>query len=217
MMRAAAHVRGPKFTAEDRAIAINTAPPRATGNKRIATAATLRARIGGYAVDMVILSAIAMVTAMLGGLALLLSTDFAKQDATNGDMYVFAAAIGGGGALVWTALNLTLLATRRQTGGQYVAGLRLTRVDDAPLSARDLLVWWFCLNPLLFSWPIGGLVGFALFIVTALTSAEIMLILAILLTALCFAAPIAAAVSALFDEQNRGLHDRVVGTIVVPA
>lgn len=217
MMRASAHARGRSSTAEDRIIATNIAPPRATENGRIAPAATLRARIGGYAVDMVILSAIAMVIAVLGGFALLLSTDFAEQDATNGDMYVFAAAIGIGGAFVWTALNLALLATRRQTGGQYVAGLRLARIDGAPLSARDVLVWWFCLNPLLFSWPIAGLVGFALLIVTALTSAQIMLILSMLLIALCVVAPVAAVVSALFDRDNRGLHDRVVGTIVVPA
>lgn len=180
-------------------------------------AATLRARVGGYVVDMVILSAIAMVTAVLGGFALLLSTDFAEQDATNGDMYVFAATIGAGGAVVWTALNLALLATRRQTGGQYVAGLRLARIDGGPLTLRDALVWWFCLNPLLFSWPMAGLVGFSLLILTALTSAQVMLILAMLVIMLCLVAPVVALVSALFDTRNRALHDRVAGTVVVPA
>jgi hypothetical protein len=207
----------PKFTAEDRAIATNIAPPRATGNERTATAATLRARIGGYVVDMVILSAIAMVAAVLGGLALLLSTDFAEQDATNADMYAFAATMGAGGVVMWTALNLILLATRRQTGGQYVAGLRLARIDGERLTLRSLLAWWFCLNPLLFSWPMAGLAGFSLLIVTALTNAQILLILATLVIILCVAAPVAAIVSALFDRDNRGLQDRVLGTIVVPA
>ena len=34
---------------------------------------------------------------------------------------------------------------------------------------------------------------------------------------LCALAPIIAFVAALTDDQNRTLHDRIVGTIVVPA
>ena len=37
-----------------------------------------------------------------------------------------------------------------------------------------------------------------------------------LVVLLCVAAPIAAFVSALIDAQNRALHDRVGGTVVVP-
>ena len=34
---------------------------------------------------------------------------------------------------------------------------------------------------------------------------------------LCLVAPLLAIVSALLDRQNRTLHDRIVGVVVVPA
>lgn len=166
---------------------------------------------------MVILSAITMVVTVLSGFVLLLSTDFAEQDPSNADVYVFTSVIGVGCTAIWTVLNLTLLALRRQTGGQYVAGIRLARSDGKPLSLYDLLSWWACFNPLLFSWPVAAVVGFAVLLSAGLLDSRSMLALGFFVIFVCLAAPIASAVSALFDAQNRGLHDRTVGTIVVPA
>jgi len=166
---------------------------------------------------MVILSAITMIVLAVGGFLLLVFIDFGEQDPSNADIYVFTSIIGVGCPAIWTALNLILLAVRRQTGGQYVAGIRLARSDGGELSRRDLAGWWLCLNPLFFSWPIAGVVGYAVLVPAALVASRTMLTLGIFGIAVCLAAPIAAIVSALFDRDNRGLHDRVLGTIVVSA
>jgi uncharacterized RDD family membrane protein YckC len=174
--------------------------------------------MGGYVVDMVILSAIAMVVAVLAGFFLLLSTDFANdRDAQDSDMFIAAITLVAGTAGGWTLLNLALLATRRQTGGQYVAGLRLAREDGRPLSLRDAAVWWFAGSPLLFSWPIAGSAGVGLLMITALSPGDVLIFVSLLVLALCAVMPIVALVAGVLDSRNRGLHDRIAGTVVVHA
>ncbi len=166
---------------------------------------------------MVIFAAIAMFVVVIAGFVLLASTGWAEQDASDAELYAFLAIIGVGAPAIWTALNLALLATRRQTGGQYVAGLRVARADGAPVAARDALAWWFCLNPLLFSWPMAIVTGFPLAAVIALALGAFTVFVFTALMFLCLLAPVAALVSSALDAQNRALHDRVVGTLVVPA
>lgn len=192
----------------------SSVPPASTAARPVP--ATLRARTGGYVVDMVILSAIIMVVGVLAGFLLLLSTDFAQdRDAQDSDIVIAALTLLIGTAGGWSVLNLALLATRQQTGGHYVAGLRLAREDGGRLAGRDAVVWWFCLNPLLFSWPVAGSVGVALLILTGITAADALLFATLLVMTLCVVMPIVALVAALFDDRNRGLHDRVAGTVVI--
>lgn len=176
-------------------------------------AASLRARIGGYVVDMVILSAIGMVVVVAAGAMLLFATDLGEQDATDPQYYAFFSMIGLGAPLIWTALNLALLSTRGQTGGQYVAGLRLRRADGGQLTRANVAAWWFSFNPLLFSWPMSLLVGFPLLVIAGLTQNRALLAAAFLAIGVCLIAPVAALVSVLFDRGRRGLHDRIAGTI----
>lgn len=166
---------------------------------------------------MVIFAAIAMFVVVIAGFVLLASTGWAEQDASDAELYAFLAIIGVGAPAIWTALNLALLSTRRQTGGQYVAGLRVARADGAPFAPRHALAWWFCLNPLLFSWPMAVVTGFPLAAVIALALGAFTVFAFTALMVLCLLAPLAALVSAMLDAQNRALHDRVVGTLVVPA
>ncbi len=177
----------------------------------------MRARIGGYVVDTVIFAAIAMIVLVLAGFLLLATTDWAKKDPSDPQFYMFLAIIGLGTPIVWTLLNLGLLATRGQTGGQYVAGIRLTREDGSPLSMRDAAAWWFCFNPLLFSWPMACVAGLPLAAVIALVLSRLTVVVFGVLMTICIAAPVIALVSAFFDAQHRGLHDRIVGTVAVPA
>lgn len=165
---------------------------------------------------MVILCAIAMVVLTIGGLLLLFSIDFGEQDPSNADLYLFTAIIGVGCVVIWTVLNLFLLATRSQTGGQYVAGIRLTRNDGAAVSLPDAAAWWLCVNPLLFCWPIAGVAGYALLLPAALLASNAMLIIGIFVIIVSIVSPLAAFASALLDRDNRGLHDRIIGTRVVP-
>ncbi len=182
-----------------------------------ASVANLRARAGGYVVDMVIFAAIAMILTVIAGLILLLRTDWAKQDASDADLYAFLATIGLGVPVVWTVLNLALLTTRRQTGGQYVAGIRLAREDGGRLSARNAAAWWFCLNPLLFSWPMALVAGLPLAGVLALVLSNLTVVAFGVIVLLCAVSPLVALIAAATDAQNRTLHDRVVGVIVAPA
>jgi uncharacterized RDD family membrane protein YckC len=177
--------------------------------------ASVRQRAAGYAVDMVIFAAVTMVVTVIAGLQLLLFTHGATQDSTK-SVYAFLAIVGLGIPVSWTILNLALLTRRRQTGGQYVAGVRLAREDGQPLSTRDAVAWWFCLNPVLFSWPTAVTTTLPLvFVISLLLSRVAIVVFGVVLT-LCIAAPLVALVSALQDGRNRTLHDRIVGTIVVP-
>lgn len=179
--------------------------------------AGMRARIGGYVVDMIIFAAIAMVIIVFAGFLLLATTDWAKKDPSDPQFYLFLGIIGIATPLVWTLLNVTLLATRGQTGGQYVAGLRLTREDGSRLHLRDAAAWWFFFNPLLFSWPMAGVVGFPLAAIIAIVLSRLTIVVFGVLMIVCIASPLIALASALFDAQNRALHDRLIGTIAMPA
>ena len=176
----------------------------------------MRQRVGGYVVDMVIFAAVAMVVTVIAGLQLLLVTRGATQDSTK-SVYAFLAIVGLGIPLCWSALNVALLATRRQTGGQYVAGVRLLREDGRPFSARDAAAWWFCLNPVLFNWPAGAIYFVTAFFVTSLLLSRLGIVVFGVGLTLCLIAPLLALISALLDGQNRTLHDRIVGVHVVPA
>jgi uncharacterized RDD family membrane protein YckC len=165
---------------------------------------------------MVIFAATAMLVVVIAGLELLLVTDGATRD-SDPAIYAFLAIIGLGTPLAWSALNLLILMTRRQTAGHYVAGIRLAREDGAEPRRRDLLTWWFCLNPALFSWPMAVVTGLPLAFVISLLLQRATLAFFGTLIVLCVVAPVVALIAAATDGRRRGLHDRVAGTIVVPA
>ena len=177
----------------------------------------MRARIGGYVVDMVIFAAVAMVMIVIAGALLLFATDFAEQDPSDADTYTFLGVIALGTPAAWTLLNLPLLTTRGQTGGQYVAGVRVVREGDGRATAGQCAAWWFCLNPLLFSWPMAIVVGFPLAAVVALVIDEFAVVVTAAIVVLCAVAPLIALFSAGFDRRNRTLYDRIAGTRVIPA
>ncbi|MDE3096055.1 MAG: RDD family protein [Chloroflexota bacterium] len=189
--------------------------PRTAGQR--AAVASVRARAGGYIVDMVILAAVSLVLVVAGGLFVLISTGWATSNISDPVVYEALAIVGLGTPLVWSLMNLLLLATRQQTGGQYVAGVRLAREDGAPLTRANLLAWWFLVNPLLFSWPMACAAGLPLAGVISLALGRLTVAVFVTVVTLCVVAPLIALVSAALDGQNRALHDRIVGTVVVPA
>ncbi len=109
---------------------------------------------------MVIFAAVAMVVTVIAGLQLLLITRGATEDSDNA-VYAFLAIIGLGTPLAWSVLNLAVLATRGQTGGQYVAGVRLAREDGRPLSKRDAAGLVVLLQPAAFQLADGDCDGLA--------------------------------------------------------
>lgn len=176
----------------------------------------MRQRIGGYVVDMVIFAAVTMVVTVIAGLQLLLVTHGATHDPSDAEAYTFLASIGLGIPVVWTILNVAVLRWRQQTGGQYVAGVRVAREDGQALSTRDAFAWWFCLNPVLFSWPAALTTSLPLAFVASLTLSRAGIVVFGIVITLCVVAPLLAIISALLDRQNRTLHDRIVGVVVVP-
>lgn len=189
--------------------------PRAAGPRT--AVASVRARTGGYIVDMVIFAAVSLVLVVAGGLLILISTGWATSDPSNPVFYGALAIVGLGAPLAWSLMNLLLLAMRRQTAGQYVAGVRLAREDGAPLTRGPLLAWWFLLNPLLFSWPMALVAGLPFAGAISVALGRLTLAALFIVVTLCVVAPLIALVSALLDGENRALHDRIVGTVVVPA
>jgi hypothetical protein len=93
----------------------------------------------------------------------------------------------------------------------------LGREDGRALASSNAVAWWFCFNPLLFSWPMAIAAGVPLAGAAAvLLGAWTVIVFGIVVT-LCLLIPVVALISAALDSNNRALHDRVVGTIVVPA
>lgn len=182
----------------------------------MAAAASMRARFGGYAVDMVILAAITMLVSIGTLFIFLWATDMAEQDLSTGKTVACLTPLFLGVPALWSALNLALLMKRSQTGGQYVAALRV-QPDAGAMTMRTAAAWWFAGNPLLFSWLMVGIAGFPLLLVSLLVPSDIALALPIFVTLLCVALPFVALVSALRDPRNRALHDRIAGVTVVPA
>jgi uncharacterized membrane protein len=177
----------------------------------------MRARTGGYVVDMVIFAAIAMMVIVLAGFLLLATTDWAKKDPSDPQFYMFLSIIGLGAPLAWSTLNLVLLTVRGQTGGQYVAGLKLAREDGTALSVRNAFAWWFCFNPLLFSWTMACVAGLPLAAIMAIVLSNVTIVVFGVLMTICVVAPLIALISAMLDHQHRALHDRIAGVIAVPA
>lgn len=188
-----------------------------TNDAETAGVASLRVRVGGYVVDMVIFSAVAMIMVVVAGAQLLLVTHGATRNASDPTLYAFLAIIGLGAPLVWTVLNVFLLLARHQTGGQYVAGVRVARADGGEPSGRAIVAWWFCLNPVLFSWPMAIVAGLPSSGVISLLLQRATLATFLALLVLCVAAPLVALAAAATDGRRRGLHDRIAGTIVVSA
>jgi uncharacterized RDD family membrane protein YckC len=110
-------------------------------------------RIRGYAVDMVVFVSVATSVAACSGALLLATTHWGKSEPSDRQFYTFFAIIGAGTPVVWTLLNVILLAWRGQTGGQYLAGSRIQREDGSSISLLRAVAWWCCFNPLLLSWP----------------------------------------------------------------
>lgn len=180
-------------------------------------AVSLRTRIGGYLVDMVIFAAIAMVITAVCGALFLAAVDGGTDDADDWMFYTALLVIGLGTPLVWSVISMFLLVSRGQTAGQYVAGLKLTREDGGKLTLKTAAAWWFFLNPLLFSWPMLLATAVPLLFILFISLQYVAYFATVVLLVLFVLSPIVALVSALLDGEDRALHDRVAGVVVVSA
>lgn len=175
--------------------------------------ASLRARLAGYVVDLVIQAAFLMVFFVIAGFQLLASSDFGEQDPPEAAYWAFVSILMGT-ILFWSVFTLGIVLWRGQTAGQYVAGLRIRALDGRKPTFGQLLRWWFGLNPLFFN-PLM-MIPWLLLAAVAITRALSVAALATTggLALLCLVAPLVALATALIGER-RPLHDRLSGTTVV--
>ncbi len=175
-----------------------------------------RARLAGYLVDMIVLSAFTMVFFVLGGFVLLALSDFGTDDVPEGAYWAFLSILIST-VIFWSAFNLALLRWRGQTAGQYVSGLRVVSADGQTPPLRDYALWWVALNPLLFN-PITGIPYFlfSAVVVLKLLLGNLGMVLTTGPAFVCVVVPIATIVTALAGDR-RPLHDRLSGLTVVAA
>jgi uncharacterized RDD family membrane protein YckC len=179
-----------------------------------AEAAPLGPRLLAYVLDSIVLFAFTMLFATASFLNIFLRSESGGAKASDAVIWnsviILMLTVPA-----WFAVSLFLNWKRGQTVGQYVLGLRLAREDGNEPHLSNLLVHALALGPLQFHPLLGGfwlLLGFASL---SLGEPDAILVFAAAAFLLCLVSPVAALVSALFDGQNRTLHDRIAGIRVV--
>lgn len=178
--------------------------------------ASLSARAVAYAVDSVVLLSFLALGAFAAGLQLLIRSDFGDVDPPDS---AFNTILGISVSLVplWGVLNTALLRWRGQTAGQYVVGICVVRADGSALGWATALIRLLVLHPLLFHPFLAPAWLLVAYIATAQTVSAVVLVVTGALVFLSLVAPVVAALMVLGDGQRRALHDRIAGTMVVPA
>ena len=202
-------VSTPRPLSAEPAIAEAASPPT--------SAARLSARFSAYLIDSVVLLGFILAFFAIAGLVLWLSSNLGEEDPPDAAYYAFMGIFIGGTVIAWSAFNLALACWRSQSAGHYITGLRIVSEDAGNISIGRTLVRWFALHPLLFHPLLIPVWALFAAIAVSLTLNQFVLALTLGLVALCIVSPIAALITAVLDGDRRTLHDRVAGTIVVPA
>jgi uncharacterized RDD family membrane protein YckC len=176
--------------------------------------AGLEARLVAFIFDTIILLAFLAVFAIVAMFQLLARSSFGDADPPDSAYYA-ALGIIAGVVPFWLLFNVWLQSWRGQTVGKYIVGIRIARNDGRPPGVVRTFARMLLLDPVLFH-PLLA-VPWALLVVygTMLTSNTLVLVatMTVLLLSV-FASPVALA-AILSDGRRRGLHDRIVGTLVV--
>lgn len=173
------------------------------------------ARISAYLADSVILLAFILLFFFIGGLQVLLATDWGQGDPPNAAIVALIAIFSGGTLISWTAFNVALMRWRGQTTGKYVVGIKTVSADGAPLTVWRILLRWFALHPLLFH-PFLLVPSMALTLLTLdFLLSPLGLITAIALALLTIASLVVNLLALFLDRDRRALHDRLARTRVV--
>jgi uncharacterized RDD family membrane protein YckC len=176
--------------------------------------AGLEARLIAFIFDTVILLAFLALFGIVAMLQLLARSNFGDADPPDSAYYA-ALGIVAGIVPFWLLFNVWLLTWRGQTVGKYIVGIKVTRDDGGRPGILRTFARMLLLDPVLFH-PLLA-VPWALLVVggTTLTSNTLVLVatVTVLLLSL-FASPVALA-AVLSDRRRRGLHDRIVGTLVI--
>ncbi len=176
--------------------------------------AGLEARLIAFIFDTVILLAFLALFGIIAMLQLLARSSFGDADPPDSAYYA-ALGIVAGVVPFWLLFNVWLLTWRGQTVGKYIVGIKVTRDDGGRPGILRTFARMLLLDPVLFH-PLLA-VPWALLVVggTTLTSNTLVLVATVTVLLLSvFASPVALA-AVLSDRRRRGLHDRIVGTLVI--
>jgi uncharacterized RDD family membrane protein YckC len=183
----------------------------AAGERAIAR---LNARVSAYAIDSALLVGFMLVFLIIGGAALLFTSDLGESDPPDSAYYAFTAVLIGGTVLAWSAWNIALVAWRAQTAGMYLVGV-VIRTGDPSMSLGRSALRWIGFHPLLFHPLLLPLWGLFAYLTASLTLNQIAFGASLVLVFLCIAVPVAGLLAVLIDPERRALHDRIAGTVVV--
>jgi uncharacterized RDD family membrane protein YckC len=178
--------------------------------------ARFEARVVAFLIDSVILLTFILVFMAIAGFQLLVTSDFGEMDPPDSSFWA-VLAITLAVVPLWALFNVGLYLWRGQSVGQYVAGIRVVHANGSGPSLGKALVRLLVLNPLLFHPFLAVLWALVAAIATSVTVSEVVLVATVTMVLLSLISPFLALFLALFDKERRTLHDRVAGTLVVPA
>lgn len=178
--------------------------------------ARLETRVVAFLVDSVILLSFIFVFMAAAGFQLLLRSEFGEGDPPDSAFWT-VLAITVAVVPFWAAFNVFLHLWRSQSVGHYVAGIKVARIDGTPPSLGHAVMRLLVLNPLLFHPFLAVAWALVAAIATSITVSEVVLVVTVTLVLLSLLSPFVALAAAAFDKERRALHDRVAGTVVVPA
>jgi uncharacterized RDD family membrane protein YckC len=190
----------------------STAVVPTVGPKR----ARLEARAVAFLVDSIMLASFITVFVAIALFQLWVRTDFGEVDPPDSAFSTILAIILAI-PFAWGAFNVWLYLWRGQSVGQYVTGIKVVRTDGTAPNLGGTVVRLLVLNPLLFHPFLAVLWALVAAIATSVTVSEVVLAATVTMILLSLASPFVALAAATFDKERRALHDRVTGTVVVPA
>jgi len=178
--------------------------------------ARLEARLLAFVVDSVVLLSFSLLFLAVAGLQLLIASDFGDNDPPDSSFYAILA-IALAVIPLWLAFNVVLCHWRGQTVGKYVADIKVVGEDGRPLGLGRCVLRLLLLHPLLFHPFLALLWLLTAAVATSVTLSSAVLVVTLALVFLSLVAPFLAIGAVLLDGKRRALHDRVVGSTVVPA
>jgi uncharacterized RDD family membrane protein YckC len=178
--------------------------------------ARFEARVVAFLIDSIILLTFILVFMAIAGFQLLVTSDFGEMDPPDSSFWA-VLAITLAVVPLWAVFNVGLYLWRAQSVGQYVAGIRVVHANGSGRSLGKALVRLLVLNPLLFHPFLAVLWALVAAVATSVTVSEVVLVATVTMVLLSLISPFLALFLALFDKERRALHDRVAGTLVVPA
>lgn len=171
-------------------------------------------RVLAYLIDSAVLFGFATLFTVFAGLVILIGTGSGGKTISDTQEWAFSAILLATWP-AWLLFNLAVCGRLGHTIGHYVMGLRIMDETGRAPPYRRMLGYLLTLHPLIFHPILAGPWMLIAFLGLALAENEFILVIALAMTLLCLAGPLASFVFALFDSNRRGLHDRVSGLRVV--